>query len=248
MAEAAPAYNGLGATVDRLGLVEPLTQRFEPDWIEACVGAGDLDGGAAVLNPLAEHHQRLPRPWTTLGIARSRALLRSATGADPAAALEEFDAARAAAPPGVLPLDRARCLLVAGMVHRRARRKLAARETLHAAAAEFDAIGAATFADRARAELARVGGRSALSSSESQALTPTEERVARLAARGRTGRAIADELFISPKTVEANLARVYRKLGISSRAELGGAMAQLARRSRRADSSSSRPGRWGRPG
>ncbi|MFG3709032.1 response regulator transcription factor [Micromonospora sp. NPDC047670] len=55
-------------------------------------------------------------------------------------------------------------------------------------------------------------------------MTATEERVARLAARGRTNRDIASTLFISPKTVEANLARIYRKLGISSRAELGATM------------------------
>ncbi|HEY0636223.1 MAG TPA: helix-turn-helix transcriptional regulator, partial [Pseudonocardiaceae bacterium] len=56
------------------------------------------------------------------------------------------------------------------------------------------------------------------------ALTPTEERVARLAAEGRTNRAIADALFVSPKTVEANLARVYAKLAITSRAQLGEAL------------------------
>jgi DNA-binding CsgD family transcriptional regulator len=92
---------------------------------------------------------------------------------------------------------------------------------LHAAAAEFAAIGAAAFAERAGAELARIGGRPPAPFH----LTPTEERVARLAASGRTNRAIADELFVSPKTVEANLARAYRKLGISTRAELGAAMA-----------------------
>ncbi|MFI7432400.1 response regulator transcription factor [Micromonospora haikouensis] len=59
-------------------------------------------------------------------------------------------------------------------------------------------------------------------------LAATEERVARLAARGRTNRVIADTLFISPKTVEANLARAYRKLGISSRAELGAVLGRPA--------------------
>ncbi|MER7471822.1 helix-turn-helix transcriptional regulator, partial [Micromonospora sp. NPDC000018] len=59
-------------------------------------------------------------------------------------------------------------------------------------------------------------------------LTGTEREVARLAAAGRTSRVIADTLFISPKTVEANLARIYRKLGVASRAELGAAMARAA--------------------
>lgn len=220
MAEAAAAYTTLAATIDANGLVEPLAMRFEPDWIEACVGAGDLDRAAAVLERLAARHRRLPRPWTTLGTARARALLDSATGVDPDASLDALAAARDAVPSDVLPLDRARCLLVAGIVHRRSRRKLPARQALEAAVAEFSAIGAAAFAERARAELARVGSRAPTP----RHLTPTEERVARLAARGRTNRAIPDELFVSPKTVEANLARVYRKLGISTRAELGAAM------------------------
>ncbi|WDZ83463.1 helix-turn-helix transcriptional regulator [Micromonospora cathayae] len=220
MADAAAAYAGLAASVDGTGLVEPLALRFEPDWIEACVGAGDLVRAAAVLDRLAARHRRLPRPWTTLGTARSRALLDSASGADTTAALAALAAARDAVPADVLPLDRARCLLVAGMVHRRARRKAPARQALETAVAEFTALGAAAFAGRARAELARVGGRP----EQPRQLTPTEERVARLAARGRTNRAIADELFVSPKTVEANLARVYRKLGIATRAELGAVM------------------------
>ena len=219
--DAAAAYGELAAEIDALGLVEPVGQRFEPDWIEACVGAGALDIAGAALDRIAERHARLPRPWTTLGLARSRALLDSATGADPMAALDDLAAARAEVPADVLPLDRARCLLVAGVVHRRARRKREARTALTAAAAEFSTLGAAAFADRAREELARVGGRPAAP----RELTATEERVARLAAQGRTNRVIADALFLSPKTVEANLARVYRKLGISSRAELGAAMA-----------------------
>ncbi|WP_433532304.1 AAA family ATPase [Micromonospora sp. CA-263727] len=221
-ADAAAGYGRLAATVDRMGLAEPLAQRFEPDWIEACVGAGDLATARATLDRLAQRHRRMPRPWTLLGLARSRALLDSAGGGDPSAALDGLAAARAVVAPDVLPLDRARCLLVAGVVNRRLRRKRPAREALQVAAAEFDAIGAAAFAERARAEAARLGGRPPAPSD----LTATEERVARLAAQGRTSRAIADELFVSPKTVETNLSRVYRKLGISRRAELGAALAR----------------------
>ncbi|MFJ6197540.1 AAA family ATPase [Micromonospora sp. NPDC092111] len=222
MAEAASAYGDLAAALGGSGVVEPIALRFEPDWIEACIGAGDLDTAGAVLARLAERHSRLPRPWTTLGLARSRVLLRSAAGADASAELAELAAARASVPVDVLPLDRARCLLVAGLAHRRARRRREARAALDAAVDEFAALGAAAFADRARTELLRIGVRA----STPTTLTATERRVARLAAQGRTNRAIADALFISPKTVEANLARVYRKLGISSRAELGAAMAQ----------------------
>ncbi|NLU78880.1 helix-turn-helix domain-containing protein [Micromonospora sp. HNM0581] len=223
LADAAAGYGRLASTVDRMGLAEPLAQRFEPDWIEACVGAGDLVTAHGVLARLTERHQRLPRPWTLLGLARSRALLASASGVDPSTALDDLAAARAAVSPEVLPLERARCLLVEGVVHRRSRRKRPAREALTAAAAEFDALGATAFAARARAEAARLGGRPPAPSD----LTATEERVARLAAQGRTSRAIADELFVSPKTVETNLSRVYRKLGIARRAELGAALARV---------------------
>ena len=84
------------------------------------------------------------------------------------------------------------------------------------ALAAFEDIGTPLWADRARAELARTKvapGR--------DVLTPSERRVAELAASGKTNRGVAAALFISPKTVEANLGRIYRKLGINSRAELG---------------------------
>ncbi|WP_254909652.1 helix-turn-helix transcriptional regulator, partial [Micromonospora sp. NBS 11-29] len=223
-ATSAAAYGALAADLDGSGIAEPLGQRFEPDWIEACVGAGDLDTAHAALARLARRHARLPRPWTTLGLARSRVLLAGATGADPSDALVALAEVRAVVPATVLPLDRARCLLVAGRAYRRARRRREARAALDAAIGEFDALGASGFADRARAELGRIGARTAASTT----MTATEERVARLAARGQTNRAIADALYISPKTVEANLARVYRKLGIASRAELGAVMGRPA--------------------
>jgi len=78
------------------------------------------------------------------------------------------------------------------------------------------------WAQRARSELARLG----LRPPAPLALTATEERVAAMAAVGRTNRQVAQALFLSPRTVEANLARIYHKLGISSRAELGAAMAR----------------------
>jgi DNA-binding CsgD family transcriptional regulator len=83
-------------------------------------------------------------------------------------------------------------------------------------------LGATRFAAMARDELSRTGIRVA-----SGALTETERRVAELAASGMTNREVAAALFISPKTVDANLSRVYRKLGVESRAELGARMQQL---------------------
>ena len=102
-----------------------------------------------------------------------------------------------------------------GSVQRRDRQKRAARDSLQAALATFDRLGAALWSARAQAELARVPG-----GTPAAGLTPTEQRVAELIAAGRTYREAADALFISPKTVQWNLSKIYRKLGVRSRAEL----------------------------
>jgi DNA-binding NarL/FixJ family response regulator len=107
-------------------------------------------------------------------------------------------------------------------VQRRQKQRKAARETLGQALGIFEQLGASLWADKARAELERTHLREAPAG-----LTPSEEQVARLAASGLRNREIAERLFVSPKTVEANLGRTYRKLGIRSRAELGAALAAL---------------------
>jgi DNA-binding NarL/FixJ family response regulator len=116
-----------------------------------------------------------------------------------------------------MPFERARTQLLLGQLYRRQRQKDAASNTFREALEAFDAMGAPLWADRARAELARVK----VAPTGDRALTPSEQGVAELAASGMTNKDVAAALFISPKTVEANLARVYRKLGIKSRAELG---------------------------
>ncbi|HSL10771.1 MAG TPA: helix-turn-helix transcriptional regulator, partial [Actinomycetota bacterium] len=119
-----------------------------------------------------------------------------------------------------LPFELARTLLVSGTVERRAKRKKEARETLSRALEVFEGLGAALWTERTRAELARIGGRAP----SSTALTPTEDRVATLVATGSTNREVADALFVSIHTVEANLKRIYRKLGIRSRTELAASL------------------------
>lgn len=107
------------------------------------------------------------------------------------------------------------------MVERRRRRYQAARTALLGARALALAAGAGAWVARADTELARTHVRETPTG-----LTPTERQVAELAAAGVTNREIASRLFISPKTVEANLARAYRKLDISSRAQLGAALSR----------------------
>jgi DNA-binding CsgD family transcriptional regulator len=116
-----------------------------------------------------------------------------------------------------MPFERARTQLLLGQLHRRRRHKDAAAATIKEALAAFEQLGVPLWADRARAEL----GRANVAPQRAGGLTPSERRVAELAATGMTNREVAAALFISPKTVEANLARIYRKLGIRSRAELG---------------------------
>jgi len=116
-----------------------------------------------------------------------------------------------------MPFERARTQLLLGQLQRRQRQKERSRATLREALQTVEALSTPLWADRVRAELARAE----VAPGRSLELTPSEQRVAELAASGMTNRDVAAALFISPKTVEANLARVYRKLGIKTRAELG---------------------------
>jgi DNA-binding NarL/FixJ family response regulator len=115
-----------------------------------------------------------------------------------------------------MPFEEARTRLLLGSVLRRAGRRRDARAALEVAARSFDRLGTPLFASRARDEIARLGGRAPASS----ALTTTEGRVAELVARGLTNTEVASELFVSVRTVESHLGRIYRKLGLRSRTEL----------------------------
>lgn len=118
-----------------------------------------------------------------------------------------------------MPFERARSLLTLGVVQRRQKRKRQARISLEAALVLFDSLGAGPWAARTEAELRRVVVRRA-----PETLSPTELRIARLAAEGLSNPQIATQAYVSRKTVEANLARVYRKLGIAARAQLDRAL------------------------
>jgi DNA-binding CsgD family transcriptional regulator len=91
-----------------------------------------------------------------------------------------------------------------------------AREALERALAIFERLGARLDVERTRAERARIGGRSTAAGG----LTATEQRIAELVAAGRSNAEVAKELVVSPRTVEWNLSKIYRKLRVRSRAEL----------------------------
>jgi DNA-binding NarL/FixJ family response regulator len=107
-------------------------------------------------------------------------------------------------------------------VLRRAQRKREARETLQQAAELFAEIGTPRWEQRARAEAARIGSRAA----PRGRLTTMEEKIAELAAAGHTNAEIAAELHVSPRTVQWNLSKVYKKLSVRSRTELAAARLQ----------------------
>jgi DNA-binding CsgD family transcriptional regulator len=115
-----------------------------------------------------------------------------------------------------MPLDHARTLIVRGQLLRRRKQKRESATSLTVALQICEEIGAVLWAQRARTELSRLGR-----IGEPGALTETEAQIARLAASGLTNREVAAAAFCSLKTVEANISRIYRKLGIHSRAELG---------------------------
>jgi DNA-binding NarL/FixJ family response regulator len=120
-----------------------------------------------------------------------------------------------------MPYELGRTLLAKGQIERRALHRRDARESLSRSEEIFEEIGAKLWAARVADELRRIPIRRAAGDE----LTDGERRVAQLVASGMTNKEVAHVLFISPKTVEANLSRVYGKLGISSRAELGARIA-----------------------
>ncbi len=188
---------------------------FVPDAVEALIHLGRLDEAEPLIERLQRNGARLDRPWNLAMGARGRAMLLAALG--------DLESARAAVQHAMtqhdrlaMPFERARTQLLVGQLQRRQRQKDSAAATFGEALKAFEELGTPLWAQRARAELARVNV--AASGSE---LTPSEQRVAELAASGMTNRDVAAAMFISPKTVEANLSRIYHKLDIRSRAELG---------------------------
>jgi DNA-binding CsgD family transcriptional regulator len=197
------------------GIVEPGAFPFIPDLAEALIALGRLDRAKQIVGRLEEQGSRLDRPLALATAARSRALIAAALGDLPGALLE-LEGALAEHERVVIPFESARTRLILGTTLRRMKRKRAAREALEDARSRFEALGARLWEARAVEALARVGGRSA-SPTE---LSETERRVADVVALGLSNKEAAERLFMSVKTVESNLRRIYRKLGIRSRAEL----------------------------
>ena len=212
--EAAAALEPLVAFARRETICEPGLTRYAPDLVEAHVLLGRLDEAEELLAWCETDAVRLARHGALANCLRCRGLLVAARGGDPFPTFERALAEHALAP---LPFDRARTLLAYGAALRRANSKRDARTALAEALAEFERLDAAVYAERARSELARIGGRAVPAGDE---LSETERRIADLVAQGRSNKEVAAALSLSPKTVEWNLSKVYAKLGVRSRAEL----------------------------
>lgn len=221
----AAAVRTLRPLIDKFGTgpigPELGTAAFLPDAIDALVNVGELDEAERLIEVLERDGHRLDRPWMLAVGARGRAVLLAARGdlgdavAHAQRALTEHDRLP-------MPFERARTLLVLGQLQRRARRR-GSTANLAEAHALFEKIGTTLWAARAAAERHR-----GQAGKQGDTLTQAERRTAQLAAAGSTNREIAGVMFVSEKTVESNLSRVYRKLGIRSRAELGRRLDEFA--------------------
>ena len=193
---------------------EPSERPWSADYVEALLELDRVDDAVRVLDGWEADAERLSRDWVLAHVTRCRGLV--------AAAQQDVDRAEALLQQAVAqheavgdPFGRARALLALGVVRRRARQKRPARDAIAAALGGFEQLGAATWVEKARAELGSIGGRT-----HEEGLTAAERRVAALVAAGRTNREVAAALFLGERTVAGHLTHIYAKLGVRSRTEL----------------------------
>jgi DNA-binding CsgD family transcriptional regulator len=213
------ALGPLAGTLMAMAGGDPFLGVFMPEEIEALIELGQLDRAEPMIEWFERCGANVDRAWALAAAGRCRGLLCASRGDIDGAlaalqrALEQHDRCS-------MPLERARTLLSLGRVQRRCGMRGQARATLAEALTIFERAGVPVWAERTRGELERVGRRAALP----ETLTQTETRVAELAASGLANREIAERAFLTTKAVEANLTRVYRKLGIRSRGGLARAL------------------------
>jgi DNA-binding CsgD family transcriptional regulator len=202
------------------GTSEPLGLRFLADQVEAFVSLGDLDRVSGTIAQLEERRRGLGGSWFDAAARRCTALVEAARG-EQGPSVDGLDSMVDAHERLGEPFEVGRALLVAGSILRRAKEKRRARRSLERAAEIFDGLGAGPWTTKARAALARIGGRTP----SRWELTESERRLASLVAAGKTNQEIAAALFITLNTVESTLRGVYRKLEVRSRTELAVRMA-----------------------
>jgi DNA-binding CsgD family transcriptional regulator len=188
--------------------------KFLPDEIEALIALGDIDRARYLTSQLEAEGRSMKRPWALATGMRCRAQIAAADG--------DLEGARVACEQALLhherlpmPFELGRTLLVHGMIQRRAKHKLPARESLAKAQSIFEQLGAPIWAEKARREVARACRRASLGR-----LTDTEHRVAALVAQGLTNHEVASAMFVTENTVQTHIRHIFHKLGVRSRTEL----------------------------
>jgi DNA-binding CsgD family transcriptional regulator len=197
-----------------LGWGEPSVRWWTADYAEMLLEDGRIDDAVRIVDLWEADAARVARGWVLAHATRCRGLVAAAE-ADVTRAGSLLERAVAQHEEVGDPFGTARALLGLGIVRRRARKKRDAREAIQAALDGFEELGAATWVEKARGELGRIGGRR-----REEGLTPAERRVAVLVADGRTNREVAAALFVTERTVASHLSHVYAKLGVRSRTEL----------------------------
>ena len=198
-----------------------------PEVVEAAARAGDHGAAAAALDRLARRASASGTPWALGLLARSQALM-----ADDDQAEGRYLEAVSQLSASMARPDLARAHLLYGEWLRRQRRRAEARAQLHTALDMFAAMELDAFTGRARTELGALGERLSAHGQDPAAerlrksLTAQEERIARLVAEGASNSDAAAELFLSPSTIDYHLRKVFRKLGVTSRTQLIGALGE----------------------
>lgn len=219
-AQAVGALRRVREIGEAMGAADPPLLHWHGDLAEALVMLGETDAAAAVVEEAYRRASEQVPGSVLASLERAEGLRAAAVGrAREGAALLLSSAGRLREL--ALPVDLARTLIALGAVERRARRRTAARAALAEALQIAERTGAVPLAARAGEELARLD---AVERGGGPQLTPTEARIAELVGEGATNREVAAELFISVKTVEGTLSRVYRKLGVRSRTALSRVM------------------------
>jgi DNA-binding CsgD family transcriptional regulator len=211
-AGALPQYERLAEVLGSLGVLDPDLSPA-PELVEVYLRLGRPDDAASAAREFAVRAEGKGQPWSLARAARSCALVDEDEGL--------FEEALGLHQRTLDVFETARTRLSYGGWLRRARRRVDARTQLRLAVSDFDRLGAPGWADLAAAEL-KATGETARRREPSTAdqLTPQERQIAMLLVDGQSIRAAAARLFLSPKTVEYHLRKVYTKLGIHSRTEL----------------------------
>jgi DNA-binding CsgD family transcriptional regulator len=217
--EACQLYARVEELSTAIGIGEPCIVPWARDALASYALCGRVKDAQRVIRWLERAASSLPCRWPLIAAATGRAALLTGMGrVDEAEG--QYEAALALHDGLPMPIERARTLLDYGSFLRHHGRPSRARPVLAEAVERAEALGAGWLAAGAGGELGAAGGRRRRPVAGRRALTPSEERVARLATGGASNETIAKQLSISVRTVETHLQHAYAKLGIRSRRQL----------------------------